>query len=85
MQVQSHQTIKPYQQLRYGGNVPFRHGPVDVVKYSAIPSAENPARDPQKKNPNGLQDELVRHVQEDGKMSTFDFGVQFLDVDRMTY
>ena len=27
VQVQSHQTIKPYQQLRYGSNVPFRHGP----------------------------------------------------------
>jgi hypothetical protein len=28
---------------------------------------------------------LIRHVQEDGKMSSFDFGVQFLDADRMTY
>ena len=32
-QVQSHQTIKPYQQLRYWSTVPFRHGPMDVVKY----------------------------------------------------
>jgi catalase len=85
VQVQSHQTIRPYQQLRYGSNVPFRHGPVDVVKYSANPSVENPARPLQKKNPNGLQDELIRHVQEDGRMSSFDFGVQFLDFDRMTY
>ena len=85
VQVQSHQTIKPYQQLRYGSNVPFRHGPVDVVKYSATPSPVNLARPLQKSNPNGLQDELIRHVQEDNKMSTFDFGVQFLDTDRMTY
>ena len=85
VQVQSHQTIRPYQQLRYGSNVPFRHGPVDVVKYSATPSPDNPARPLQTSNPNGLQDELIRHVQEDNKMSCFDFGVQFLDTDKMTY
>jgi hypothetical protein len=85
VQVQSYQPIRPYQQLRYWSNVPFRHGPVEVVKFSAMPSPENPARALQKSNPNGLQDELIRHVQEDGNMSTFDFGIQFLDVDRMTY
>jgi hypothetical protein len=85
VQAQSHQTIKPYQQLRYGSNVPFRHGPVDVVKFSATPFPDNPARPLQKANPNGLQDELIRHVQEDNKMSGFDFAVQFLDTDRMTY
>ncbi len=85
VQFQSHQTIKPYQQLRYGSNVPFRHGPVDVVKYSATPSPENPARPLQWTNPNGLQDELIRHVEEDSRMSRFDFGVQFLDAKRMTY
>ena len=85
VQLQSHQTIKPYQQLRYWSNVPFRHGPVDVVKYSATPSPDNPARPLQKSNPNGMQDELIRHVQEDSRMSSFDFGVQFLDPDKMTY
>ena len=85
VQVQAHQTIRPYQQLRYGSNVPFRHGPVDVVKYSATPSPDNPARPLQRSNPNGLQDELARHVQEDNKMSNFDFGVQFLDAAKMTY
>jgi hypothetical protein len=85
VQVQSHQTIKPYQQLRYGSNVPFRHGLIDVVKYSATPFLDNLARPLQKSNPNGLQDELIRHVQEDNKMSSFDFGVQFLDSERMTY
>jgi catalase len=85
VRVQAHQTIKPYQQLRYGSNVPFRHGPIDIVKHSATPSAENQAMPLQKSNPNGLQDELIRHVQQDKKMSSFDFGVQFLDPDRMTY
>jgi hypothetical protein len=85
LQFQIHQTIKPYQQLRYGSNVPFRHGPVDVVKFAATPSPDNPADVLQRNNPNGLQDELIRHVQEDTKMSSFDFGVQFLDPDKMTY
>jgi hypothetical protein len=84
-QVQARQKIKPYQQLRYWSTVPFRHGPADVVKHSATPSPHNPARLPQKSNPKGLQDELVRHLKEDGKMSSFDFGVQFLDTDKMTY
>jgi hypothetical protein len=85
VQVQAHQAIKPYQQLRYWSTVPFRHGPIDVVKHSATPSPENPARPLQRSNPNGLQDELIRHLKEDSKMSSFDFGVQFLDPNRMTY
>jgi hypothetical protein len=84
-QLQSHQTIKPYQQLRYWSTVPFRHGPVDVVKFSATPSPNNHAGPLQRHNPNGLRDELIRHVEEDSVMSTFDFGVQFLDTGRMTY
>lgn len=76
VQPQMHQTIKPYQQLRYESNVPFRHGPIDVVKYSATPSANNHANPLDRKNPNGLRDELIRHVQEGSKMSSFDFGVQ---------
>jgi hypothetical protein len=85
VQVQAHQTIRPYQQLRYGSNVPFRHGPADVVKYSATPSPDNPARPLQRSNSNGLRDELARHVQGDNKISSFDFGVQFLDAANMTY
>jgi hypothetical protein len=85
VQPQMHQTIKPYQQLRYESNVPFRHGPIDVVKYSATPSPNNHANPLERKNPNGLQDELIRHVREDTKMSSFDFGVQLLDTGRMTY
>jgi catalase len=85
VQVQAHQKIKPYQQLRYWSNVPFRHGPVDVVKHSATPLPNNPARSLQKSNQNALQDELIRHLKEDGRMSGFDFGLQFLDSSRMTY
>jgi hypothetical protein len=84
-ELQARQTIKPYQQLRYWSTVPFRHGPIDVVKYSATPSPDNPACPLQRSNPKGLQDELIRHLKEDGKMSCFDFGIQFLDVDKMTY
>ena len=82
---QYHQSIKPYQQMRYWSNVPFRHGAAEVAKYSAIPSADNLSRPLQKKNPNGLQDELIRHVQEDSRMSSFNFGIQLLDTERMTY
>jgi len=85
VQVQTHQTIRPYQQLRYGSNVPFRHGPSDVVKQSLTPSADNLAHPLQRSNPNGLRDELIRHLNEDSKMSSFDFGVQFLNPERMTY
>ena len=85
VQVQAHQKIQPYQKLRYGSNVPFRHGPIDIVKYSATPLPDNPARPLQRSNPDALQDELIRHLKEDGRMSSFDFGVQFLDTERMTY
>jgi hypothetical protein len=84
-QLQSRQPVRPYQRLRYWSTVPFRHGPADVVKYSAIPSAENPARALTRSNPNALQDELVRRLNGDTKMSSFDFALQFLDTERMTY
>jgi hypothetical protein len=85
VQIQAHQKIKPYQKLRYGSNTPFRHGPIDIVKYSATPLPDNPARPLQRSNPNALQDELVQHLKEDGRMSGFEFGVQFLDAGKMTY
>jgi len=85
VQVQSHQKIRPYQQLHYGSNTPFRHGANDVVKYSATPLPGNPAQLLQRKNPNALQDEITRHLNEDSQMSGFDFGLQFLDAERMTY
>jgi hypothetical protein len=84
-QLQARQAIKPYQQLRYWSNVPFRHGQIDVVKHSATPFVDNPAHPLQRSNPNALQDELIRHLSEDDRMSGFDFGLQFLDTDKMTY
>jgi hypothetical protein len=59
--------------------------PIDIVKYLATPLSDNPARPLQTSNPKGLQDELIRHLKEDGRMSGFDFAVQFLDTDTMTY
>jgi len=85
VKLQARQKIKPYQQLRYWSNVPFRHGPIDVVKQSATPFPDNSARPLQRSNPNALHDELIRHLNEDGKTGGFDFELQFLDADRMTY
>jgi hypothetical protein len=85
VQSQMRQAILPYQRLRYWSDVPFRHGPTDVVKYCATPSLENPARSLRMDNPDSLQEELARHLNEDVKMSYFDFGLQFLDTDKMTY
>ena len=74
---------RAYQQMRYWSTVPFRHGPADVVKYSAIPGAGNSAAALQD-SPNCLQNELIRHLNDDVEMSSFDFGLQLLDTERMT-
>jgi hypothetical protein len=74
---------KPYQQLRYWSTVPFLHGGRDAIKYSAIP-ADNPAR-PLQAGPNRMQDELVRHVNEDAQMSEFAFALQLLEPGTMTH
>jgi hypothetical protein len=84
-QVQAHRPLRPYQQLRYWSTVPFRHGATDVIKYSAIPRPDNPAWPLRKGDPNALQVELVRHLNEDHMMASFDFAVQVLDAERMTY
>ena len=84
-QLQARQPIRPYQQVRYWSTVPYRHGSEDVVKYSATPCIQNPARALRKNNPNALHDEMIRHLSEDATMSCFDFGLQFLDTERMTY
>ena len=84
-QLQTRQPLRPYQQLRYWSNVPFRHGVTDVVKYSASPCAGNPARPLRANNPNALRDELIRHLNEDSRMSSFDVGLQFLDTEKMSY
>jgi len=74
----------PYQQETYWSTVPFRHGPDDVAKYRARASPGNPAG-ALGDGPMCLEEELCRHVTEDSQMSSFEFGVQLLDVDRMTY
>ena len=84
VQSQMRQPTQPYQQLRYWSDVPFRHGPTEVVKYCATPSIDNPAHALRKGNPDSLQEELVRHLNEDARMSCFDFGLQFLDSAKMT-
>jgi hypothetical protein len=81
---QARQPVRPYQQIRYWSAAPFRHG-LDVVKYCASPAAANPAHPLEKRNPNALRDELIRHLNEDATMSSFDLGVQFLDINNMTY
>jgi processive rubber oxygenase RoxA-like protein len=73
----------PYQHLRYWSTVPFLFGGRDAIKYSAIPK-DNLAR-PLQSSPNRLQEELVRHVNEDERMSEFDFALQFLDPAKMTH
>ena len=76
--------MKAFQRLRYWSTVPFRHGPRDAIKYSAIPADDNPAR-PLQSGPHRLHDELVRHVNDDERMSEFGFALQFLEPARMTY
>jgi hypothetical protein len=82
---QEHQQTLPYQRRRYWSTVPFRHGPSDVVKYSATPCAGNPGGDLRPGDPDALQNELVRHLDADAQMSCFDFGLQLLDPSTMTY
>ena len=84
-QVQARQPLKPYQQLRYWSTVPFRHGPADVVKQCATPRTDNPAHALRRGEPDCLQRELLRHLDEDRSMSRFDIGLQFMDTGRMTY
>jgi hypothetical protein len=84
VQSQMRQPIQAYQQLRYWSDVPFRHGMTDVVEYCATPSTDNPVHALRKGNPDSLQEELVRHLNEDARMSRFDFGLQFLDSAKMT-
>jgi len=82
VQVQMHQQIKPYQQLRYWSNVPFRHYQCCQVFGYTLP--RQPGAIFAKEQSERLQDELIRHLNEDTRMSAFDFGLQFLDADRMT-
>jgi hypothetical protein len=70
--------------MSYWSTVPYHHGPADVVKYAAFACAGNNAA-PLGSGVNCLQDEIVRHVNDDPQMSCFDFSLQLLDTERMTY
>ena len=48
--IQKRHSVRPFQQMRYWSTVPYRHGPDDAVKYSAIPSAGNPACRPARRS-----------------------------------
>jgi hypothetical protein len=83
--MQQQQTPKvAYQQQRYWSTTPYQHGDSDAVKYSATPNPTNPSKF-ERVGPDCLQDELARHVNEDPRMSEWQFGVQFLDTERMTH
>jgi hypothetical protein len=82
---QKRQPVRPYQQMRYWSAAPFRHGSDDIVKYSTWPAVANCAHALERRNPNALRDELIRHLNEDATMSSFDFGLQLLDVNHMTH
>jgi len=83
--IQEYQPVAPYQKLRYWSNVPFAHGPGEYVKQSLKPAPDNPAHTLVRSNPDALQDELLRHVENDSTMSRFDFQLQLLDAGSMTY
>ncbi len=51
----------------------------------AHPVRRQPGGDLDRTDPNTLQDELVRHLETDSQMSCFDFALQFLDTESMTY
>jgi hypothetical protein len=82
--IESRPPKRAYQQTRYWSTVPYCHGATDVIKYSAIPSAANPAQ-PLDGTPNCLQDEIARHVTQDAHASTFDFALQLLDTKKMRH
>ena len=76
--------------IALSANAVLEHGsfsrlPREASKHSLTPSADNPARPLQRSNPNGMKDELLRHVREDSRMSSFEFGIQLLDAGKMTY
>jgi mono/diheme cytochrome c family protein len=81
---QQRRPLRPYQQTRYWSTVPFLHGEDEVIKYSAMPSPTNPAQPPGT-GPDALRDELIRHLTEDPQPASFDFAIQLLDTERMTW
>lgn len=73
-----------YQKNRYWSTVPFRNGPSEAAKFDLTPSPSNPAQ-PLANDPDALQNEIARHLNEDRQMSTWEFGVQLLEPAVMTH
>ena len=84
-QGQELQSELPYQTRRYWSTVPFTHGASDVIKYSLTPCVTNPRTTIQRADPDGLQKDLISHLDNDGTMACFDFGLQLLDIQTMKY
>ena len=84
-QGQELQSELPYATRRYWSTVPFKHGPNDAIKYSLTPCVTNPRTAIAKADPNALQNDLTRHLDNDGTMACFDFGLQLLDIQSMRH
>jgi hypothetical protein len=82
---QEHLGTTPYQLTRYWSTVAFALGPDEAVKYSLAPCSDNPSKALNSSDANELRNELVRHVNEDSKMSCFEFQVQLLEADKMSH
>jgi len=76
VQIQTHQKIKPYQQLRYGSNVPFPSRNRSICEVFGFACSDNPARPLQRSNRRVCKTSSSAHLKEDGKMSRLIFGVQ---------
>jgi hypothetical protein len=81
---QSQPAEKPFQKMTYWSDVAFANGQDNAVKYSAVPCDSNRSQ-PLTKNENALSLELARNLNEDsGPPTCFNFGLQLLDVEKMT-
>jgi hypothetical protein len=65
--------------------VPFRHGMTDVVKQCATLSSTSAAHPLRQRDPDALKREMLRHIDDDGAMTSVVIGLQFLDTHAMTY
>ena len=69
----------------FATGAPCRSSTAAVTPSSTRRSPQTIRRGPLQAGPNRLQDELVRHVNEDEQMSEFAFALQFLEPGTMTH
>jgi hypothetical protein len=74
----------PYARQRYWRTVPFRHGPDDAAKYSAIPGPENPSG-PVSRSDDMLRNDLLSCLTRHDRPIAFDFAIQLLEAGRMRH